>query len=294
MYAGSDDELKVWLNGTLIHEGLRKSLPGHTDYQDFFTVTLQEGINVLLVAMHIRYENNSAFFGFEPGTEYTVTNAGVGYTLSPATIHRDETFTLDIHARNVSNLMGWQFDIVFDRATLEAVDVTEGDFLKTGAATFFQSGSIDNGSGQITGLTAARLSTQGVSGTGTLVKARFEAKASGKSEVTLRNLQFVSIGGDTIDAIAHGIRITVEGGLAMGDVNRDGQVSSLDLVLVAQQLGKQVPQGSPADVNADGVVNMLDLIIVAQAIGNTTTPAAPAIVDAPDGRSVDRASTAGR
>ena len=74
--------------------------------------------------------------------------------------------TLDIRARNVSDLMGWQFDIVFDRAALEAVDVIEGDFLKTGAATFFQSGSIDNSRGQITGLTAVRLSTQGVSGTG--------------------------------------------------------------------------------------------------------------------------------
>ena len=277
MYAGSNDELKVWLNGTLIHEGLRKSLPGHTDYHDFFTVTLQEGINVLLVAIHIRYRDNNAFFGFEPGTEYTVANAGVGYTLSPATIHRDETFTLDIHARNVSNLMGWQFDIVFDPNILEAVDVTEGGFLKTGAETFFQGGSIDNSNGQITGLTAARLSTQGVSGTGTLLKARFEAKASGESEVTLRNFQFVSLGGAAIDAIAHGIRITVEEELTMGDINRDGVVTIIDLVLVAQKLNQTVSADDPADVNGDGVVNILDLAIIAQAIGNAAAPAAPPV-----------------
>ena len=42
-------------------------------------------------------------------------------------------------------MAGWQFDIAFDPAALEAVDVTEGDFLKTdGGSTFFQSGSIDN------------------------------------------------------------------------------------------------------------------------------------------------------
>ncbi len=277
MYAGSDDELKVWLNGTLIHEGLRKSWHEHPDYQDFFPVTLQEGINVLLVAMHIRYRDNNAFFGFEPGTEYTVTNIGVEYTVTPATIHRDETFTLNIHARNVSDLMGWQFDIVFDPNILEAVDVTEGDFLKTGAATFFQGGSIDNSSGQITGLAAARLSTQGVSGTGTLVKARFKAKASGESEVTLRNLQFVSLGGATIDAIAHGIRITVEEELTMGDINRDGVVTIVDLVLVAQKLNQTVSADDPADVNGDGVVNILDLAVVAQAIGSTTAPAAPPV-----------------
>ena len=206
-----------------------------------------------------------------------MANTGVGYTLSPATIHQNETFTLDIHARNVPNLMGYQFDIAFDPNILEAVDVSEGDFLKTDAATFFQGGSIDNSAGTITGLTAARLSTQGVSGTGTLLKAQFKAKSSGESEVALRNLQFVSLGGETIDAIPHGIRITVEEGLTTGDVNRDGVVTIVDLVLVAQKLNQRISADEPADVNGDGVVNILDLTVVAQAIGSTSTPQAPAL-----------------
>ena len=275
MYVGSQDGVKVWLNGTLIYERLSFWLGD--DYQDFFPVTLKQGRNALLVAVRAFGSDSSGFFGFEPGTEYTVANTGVEYTITPATIHRDETFTLDIHARNVSDLAGWQFDIVFDRAALEAVDVSEGDFLKTGAATFFQGGSIDNSSGQITGLTAARLSTQGVTGTGSLVKARFKAKTSGESEVTLRNFQLVSLGGDTIDAIAHGIRITVEEGLTMGDINRDGVVTIVDLVLVAQKLNQTVSADDPADVNGDGVVNILDLAVVAQAIGSTTAPAAPPV-----------------
>ena len=41
MYVGSDDRIKVWLNGTLVYEYLRGS--GGDDYSDFFTVTLQEG-----------------------------------------------------------------------------------------------------------------------------------------------------------------------------------------------------------------------------------------------------------
>ncbi len=272
IYVGSEDESKVWLNGVLIYENFRRR--DGDNYTDFFPVTLKQGVNVLLVAVEIIGNNGDVFLGFEPGTEYTVTNTGVEYTITPATIHRDETFTLDIHARNVSDLMGYQFDIVFDPNILEAVDVTEGGFLKTGAATFFQGGSINNSSGQITGLTAARLSTQGVSGTGTLVKVRFKAKSSGESEVTLGNLQFVSLGGDTIDAIAHGIRITVEGELTTGDVNRDGVVTIVDLVLVAQKLNQRVSADEPADVNGDGVVNVLDLAVVAQAIGNAAAPAA--------------------
>ena len=52
------------------------------------------------------------------------------------------------------------------------------------------------------------------------------------------------------------------------DVNRDGQVTVMDLVAVALFYGTRVPGGIslPADVNADGVVNVLDLTAVAQGI----------------------------
>ena len=49
------------------------------------------------------------------------------------------------------------------------------------------------------------------------------------------------------------------------DVNGDGQVDVLDLVLVAVFYGTR-GDGLPADVNADGVVNVQDLIAVAAAI----------------------------
>ena len=53
-----------------------------------------------------------------------------------------------------------------------------------------------------------------------------------------------------------------------GDVNRDGIVNILDLVLVASSFGQQVPgTGNPADVNEDGIINVVDLVTVAGAIG---------------------------
>ena len=178
--------------------------------------------------------------------------------------------------KNVFDLAGWQFDIAFDPSALEAVNVSEGDFLKTdGGTTFFQNGTIDNAAGKITGLSAARLSAQGVSGTGSVLQVTFKAKSAGETELALQNFQFGSVGGDSIPAGPHQIPIAVEGRLATGDVNRDGVVSILDLILVAQQLGKRVPAGSPVDVNGDGVVSILDLIRIAQGIGNTTVSAAP-------------------
>ena len=227
----------------------------------------------MLVVVHTE---GNGFFGFEPGTEYTVANPGVGYTFSKTPIHIGDTFTLDIGTEDILDLAGWQFDLVFDPAALEAIDVSEGGFLKTdGGTTFFQSGSIDNAVGKIGGLSAARLSAQGVSGTGTLLQVRFKAKSAGETELALHKFQLGSTSGDSIPAGPHEIRITVEERLATGDVNRDGVVSILDLILVAQQLGKRVSAGSPVDVNGDGVVSILDLIRVARGIAES--PAAPAV-----------------
>ena len=275
MYVGGEDGVKVWLNGTLIY-ALRGV--GVEDYGDFFPVTLQQGRNVLLVAVRTSGSRSNGFFGFEPGTEYTVTNPGVGYTFSKTPIHLGDTFTLDIRAENVFDLAGWQFDIAFDPDALEAISVSEGDFLKMGSgSTLFQGGTIDNAAGKITGLSAARLSAQGVNGTGSLLQVTFKAKSDGDTRLTLQNFEFGATTGDLIPAGPHEVRITVEGLLATGDVNRDGRVSILDLILVAQQLGKRVPANSPADLNRDGVVSILDLILAAQAIGSTTASAAPAI-----------------
>ena len=272
MYVGGDRGVRVWLNGALIYEDLHGE--DDEDYTDFFPVTLQQGRNVLLVAVHTV---GNGFFGFEPGTEYTVLNPGVGYVFSDTSIHTGDTFTLDILAEDVLDMAGWQFDIAFDPTVLEAVNVSEGNFLKTGGATtFFQGGSINNAAGKITGLNSARLSAQGVTGTGTLLQVNFKAKSGGETKLELQNFQFGTVTGALIPAGPHEITIAVEGQLATGDVNRDGQVSILDLILVSQQLGKRVPANSPVDVNSDGVVSILDLIFVSQGIGNTTAPAAPA------------------
>ena len=71
MLVGSDDAVKVWLNGELVHKALVDR--GATDYQDAFPVTLKQGTNVLLVAVDNNGHGNfSGFFGFTAGTAYSV------------------------------------------------------------------------------------------------------------------------------------------------------------------------------------------------------------------------------
>ena len=70
MYAGSDDNHKVWLNGALVHA----QLDWHWahDYQGSFQVTLKKGKNVLLVAVEDGAGAWSGFFGFEKDAVYRI------------------------------------------------------------------------------------------------------------------------------------------------------------------------------------------------------------------------------
>ena len=274
LYVGAEHGLKVWLNGVLIRQNRFRH---GNDYSDFFPVTLQQGRNVLLVAVGTVFESwqgSNAFFGFESGAEYAVAT-GIGYTFSDTPIHINDTFSFDVRAENVTDLAGWQFDIGFDPSRLEALDVSEGDFLKTdGGATFFQSGRIDNAAGKITGLIAGRISEGGVSGSGSVLHVRFKAKSEGETELALQNFLFGSASKESIPAGPLEIHITVEERLLTGDVNRDGVVNILDLISVAQQLGKRLPPNSPEDINGDGIVNIFDLTLVAQGIGGAAAPPA--------------------
>ena len=279
MLVGSDDAVKVWLNGEMVHNNPIDRAA--ENYQDTFPVTLQPGANILLVAVYEREGGWSGFFGFEEGTEYRLSNAKVAYTFSKNTIHVGDTFSIDIRAEDVHDLAGWQFDVAFDPTRLKALEINEGDFLKTAnAPTFFKKGRINNRTGKITGLSAARLSGDGVSSTGTLLSITFLAKANGETRLTLDNFQLGSISGGAIPAGPHETIISIEGQLATGDVNRDGQVTILDLIIVSKHLGENSPANPAVDVNGDGTVTILDLIAVSQNLGQSIDAASPqAIVD---------------
>ena len=228
--------------------------------------------------------------------ENTANNIGVlsgqtsvlDFFASATQLTAGDIFILHLKVENVTGLAGWQFDIKFNPAVLKVVDVSEGDFLKIdGQNTFFQKGEIDNNIGEITGLSAARLLGGSINGTGTLVSIIFSAKVPGESRLSLSNIQLGSLSGQVIPSGSPEIVVTVEEQIARPitveeqiarpkwDVNRDGQVSILDMILVAQDLGKTVQVNSRIDVNGDGSITILDLIIVAQHFGESTSSAAP-------------------
>ena len=95
MYAGSDDNHKVWLNGALIHEQLNWHWAN--DYQESFRVTLKRGKNVLLVAVEDGEGGWGGYFGFENGTAYTVLAETAEPTVPAWDVNQDgQTNILDL------------------------------------------------------------------------------------------------------------------------------------------------------------------------------------------------------
>ena len=290
MLVGSDDAVKVWLNGELVHHNPVNR--GAGDFQDQFPVILKEGTNILLVAVYEGGGAWSGFFGFETGTAYTVLSPNTRFSFSTdaTQVKVDDTFTVQLKAENVSDLAGWQGDITFDPAVLKVNNVREGSFLKQGGGrTHFLKGSIDNTTGKITDVGSARISEGGASGEGTLLSVTFIAKANGESRLSLRKFQAGSSLGETIFSRPPDIVITVEArAYPAWDVNQDGRVNIQDLILVAQHLGEDASVAPKSDINGDGTINVLDLVVVAQHLGESTVGVAPFNV-AIDGSELDTA-----
>ena len=274
MFVGSDDGVKVWLNGELVHQSLFER--GADDYKAFFPVTLKQGKNVLLVAVDNRgWWWSSGFFGFAPDAEYTVTpetpatttNATVSVSPSPVPSPPvGEQLTLSLKITGGENVAGYQATVAFDTSALRYVSSANGDYLPAGA--FFVPPVVD---GPLVTLAATSLAGES-NGDGTLATLTFEVIAVKASTVTLSEVVLS-------DSAGTGFRPHVENGEIVespkltGDINDDGVVNIQDLVIVAGQFG-QSGQNS-ADVNKDGVVNIQDLVLVASAFGNTV--AAPAL-----------------
>ena len=95
------------------------------------------------------------------------------------------------------------------------------------------------------------------------------------SDATGNWSMFIGIDADAKVTYKPSVPTETDEPLLTGDVNNDGSVNVLDLVIVASHFGKSGK--SDADVNKDGVVNIADLVLVAGALGNAAAaPAMPA------------------
>ncbi|NUZ07364.1 cohesin domain-containing protein [Piscinibacter koreensis] len=93
---------------------------------------------------------------------------------SPGGVRIGDTLVLSVNASDVTDLYAYQFTLNFNPALFQAVAVTEGPFLRSGGATFFDPGLIDNSTGTISFVLDSLLGpVNGVSGAGVLDTLQF-------------------------------------------------------------------------------------------------------------------------
>jgi hypothetical protein len=112
-------------------------------------------------------------------------------SVDPATltVSPGQTFTLNVEISGATDLYGYQFDLGFNPAALQAISVTEGAFLATGGPTIFLPGTIDNVGGTITAnADILNGAVSGTNGSGDLLDVTFQALAPGSSNVQIFNL----------------------------------------------------------------------------------------------------------
>jgi hypothetical protein len=127
------------------------------------------------------------------------------------TIASGGTATLDVDISGVSDLYGFQFDVLFGAATVSATSETEGSFLATGGSTFFIPGTIDNIGGSVTDTANTLIGAiSGVNGGGALAVLDFTGLAPGTTSVDLANVTLLDSDFDSIPFATRDASVTVQ------------------------------------------------------------------------------------
>ncbi|MCK5018855.1 MAG: hypothetical protein KAS32_17465 [Candidatus Peribacteraceae bacterium] len=182
-------------------------------------------------------------------------------SVSNQTVSEGETFEVDIFLVLDTDSRGAQFDLTFDHNILTCNSVIEGGLFSLDGTqpTYWNEPIIDNrGNGQILGAACVIISpSMPVSGSGVLATINFTAKELGTSELVLSNVVVGDVWANSVEVIVTNGSVIVE---LEGDVNSDGRVNILDMILVG--IHWEETGSLPEDLNNDGVVNILDSIII--------------------------------
>lgn len=207
-------------------------------------------------------------------TMVLLANAVIAQTnltiVASQTIKKGDTFSAAINVGNVTNLAGYQMSVAFNPAVLQAVKVETGTFLATAGGSYCLDSVIDNTAGTITNIACIRTVKGGASGSGTLFTITFKANNVGGSFIKAQNARLSDQNAQVITSTATDSTVNVIA-YPRWDVNQDGKVDILDLVIVGQRFGETVTTATipNPDVNDDKKVDNSDLILIGSHFGET-------------------------
>jgi len=116
-------------------------------------------------------------------------------------LNSDEIFEIDIKVEDVSQLGGYEFDLIYDPGCIQVLSVEKGELLLSTNRNLFPLESvIDNESGNVKyAVTTLGSEINGASGSGTLIKMECKALQPDCEMPVLNKVQLVQIDGGVID-----------------------------------------------------------------------------------------------
>jgi hypothetical protein len=148
------------------------------------------------------------------GCAFADGSAVVSIDPTSSTIAVSGTASIDVDISGVTDLYGYQFDVLFGASTVSATSETEGGFLATGGTTFFIPGTIDNVGGSVTATADTLIGAiSGVDGSGTLAVLTFTGLAPGMTSIDLANVFLLDSNFNSIDFTTQDASLTVKGGV---------------------------------------------------------------------------------
>jgi hypothetical protein len=222
------------------------------------------------------------------------------------------TLSFSVKVKDVADLVGYQFELSFDKTAIKFLSIEEGDFLKTGLkpdtpdiegtvpsvvtntgkSVAFKSITPEilsdiNSAGAFTvfNVRYSTINKTGVDGAGILVGLKFEVIEAKGSKIEINNAY-----GDPninpavlLDSNVTAIAADLVGGVinqpppcVKGDVNSNGLIQSNDAILVlrivAELLVPTTQQLCAADANGDGKVKANDAITILRKVVGLGAP----------------------
>lgn len=174
---------------------------------------------------------------------------GTAFIVSPSasSIPLGESFSINISIEPDRPIAGIQLNLKFNSSLIEVNSVEEGNFFKqNGSNTIFNAGNIDNTAGVVSHIWGNILNTSGapknISTSGTFAIINLTSYRAGVSNLSLIDIPPIGImaansSGNPVPANITNATIEIIK-YPRYDVNQDGIVDIIDLIIVSQHFGE--------------------------------------------------------
>ncbi|MDP6599597.1 MAG: carboxypeptidase regulatory-like domain-containing protein, partial [Candidatus Poribacteria bacterium] len=215
MRVGSDDSVKIWLNGEVVHKNPVDR--GAEDFQDEFQADIKDGTNLLLVKVCEHGGEWSMFVGIDANYEIVDAVSVVAPVYIQLSMHRPATIggeiPFELESYFSTGVRDFNFKLSFNADILRVKDINYGTFSNNGQEVTTTCGTpnIDNSLGEVSAISCQVSQNNTLNDQGILATVNFEAISAGQATIQVVDPEFKDADGKSIEVLHRDRDITVYG-----------------------------------------------------------------------------------